>query len=507
MTTFAVEMDLIKYTNCSGTIQRNDSGAFLTAVGKSHQSESVNLLIPHHDSREISEVSNLFPSLSSSRECSSNGDVRQYQSQNMNFQQNLKHFMQPYELPSKASMSQSSFIVNQGEHCGQMLGQQTLKQPPGLLNGYEQFTSESSAGLLGLDGSASVNSAIGSKVSVEQILFAYFRYKNLKNVSGDNKTSFVKYLHSTVCSNEMCTCEWSMKLLLHITNCQSDDCHICRPWKLFCDTGILEPHLEFKSSMIVDSIVRDNEAPSGNSEAILPPTKRLKMEPAFGVSLINNTSSDLWTHKMVQPHSSEASSELQQQAESSLSSIYSEVTECNVEQLTNPMLGSMSIIETKNSVIDDTFGQTFKSETNPSEDLYANHISNHISEESDPKSLYAIASSNIKENVNKLNSTMHTLCKDPIAADIEDIQGRTGFDRAGENATKEVIDLKADQEKKTKSSNTTVNVVTLTEFFTCDQIREHIMSLRKQFGQVSIPSFNVCHYRTTLIIEYLHASY
>nr|KYP39500.1 Histone acetyltransferase HAC12 [Cajanus cajan] len=57
------------------------------------------------------------------------------------------------------------------------------------------------------------------------------------------------------------------------------------------------------------------------------------------------------------------------------------------------------------------------------------------------------------------------------------------------------MESKADQEKETESSNATVNTVSLTDFFTCNQITEHIASLRKQFNQVSTPLSTLFHYQ------------
>ncbi|XP_027357155.1 uncharacterized protein LOC113866525 [Abrus precatorius] len=665
-----VEMQMIKYRDCSGTMQKDDSMAFLNMMGNF---ESSKLLTPQHASREVSEVSNLLPGLSSL------GDTRQYQHQKLDIQQSLNHSIQPYELRGNIYMTHpSSCFVNQGEHSCQMLGQKSLKQPQCfkiLLNGNEQFTSESSAYLYGLDGSANMNSYSSSQVPVTQrILLAYF-HKNLNSVSQAN---VLKYLHSAVCCKGTCACEQYSKLLLHFDGCRRDDCHICYSWKLG-GTDILERQSEFPNSVTIGSVARENDAPSVGSKAMLPTTKRQKMEYAFDVSLINNALSDQLTPKMVQPHSFEVLSEFQQHQESSLSSIYSEVTECNVEQFTNPMLDSISNIDTKNSVIDDTVGQTFKMETVISKGLEADHISeeldlkshdakannnleenvgsnsnmhtlckelladvedsviddtvgqtfkietviskgleadhiseeldlkihdakdnnnleenvvgsnsnmhtlckelpadiedsviddtvgqtfkmeiviskglgaDHISEELDLKSHDAKANSNLKENVVGSNSNMHTLCKEPPAniednviddtvgqtfkmetviskgleadhiseeldlkshdvkannnlqetfvgsnsnmhslckelwpADIEDIQGRTRFDKAGVNATKKIIDPKADQEKETRSSNPTVDTVSLTDFFTSNQLMDHIMSLRRQFVQ------------------------
>ncbi|XP_027337207.1 histone acetyltransferase HAC12-like [Abrus precatorius] len=299
-----------------------------------------------------------------------------------------------------------------------------------------------------------------------------------KNLNGVSQANVIKYLHSTVCCKGTCTCEQYSKLLLHFDGCRCDDCQICYSLKLR-GTDILEHQFEFPNSVITGSVVGENDAPSVSSEAMLPPKKRRKMEGALGVSLINNASSDQLTPKMVQPCSSEALSEFQQHPEPPLSSIYSEVTESNVKEFTisNPMLDSISNVETKNNVIDDTVGQTFKIETVISKGLEPDHVS----EEPDFKSHDVKANSNLKETVVGSNANMHSLCKDPRPADIEHIQGRTRFNKV--NGTKRVIEPKADQDKETRSSNPTVNTVSLTDFFTSNQLMEHIMSLRRQFVQ------------------------
>lgn len=576
LTAFAGKLDLIKYGDCSRNVQKTDSMAFITTVGQSLQSESSNLLTRQHFSRKYSEVSNLSPGLRSL------GDVRHYQHQNLDFQQNLEHSVQPRVLYGKTYMAQpNSYFVNQDDICRQILGQKTLNQP--------QLSS------LGLGGSATMNSRSSSQVLVEEsILLEYFKLKEFNIVSRDD---VVKYLHSTVCSEGICNCAKNIDLLMHFDVCQGDNCYICYSWK----SRALESHLEIPNSLIMDSVVRKNKAPSGDSDAMLLPPNRRKMELAFGVSLINNANSDQLTHKMVQPcppeplpkrrkvesdfgvslinnasldqftrkmqpSYPEALSELQQEQESLPSS---EVTECNVELCTNPMLDLMSNSETKNNVVDGTFRQILKNETVLSKGSEADHISGEPDskshdeeasrnseetaiglnsivdntpckesmavdlEEPDSKSNEVKANSNFTETGVILNSYMNTLCKEPMAADIEepdcksddvkansnfletgiilnsdmntlceeparanieDIQGRTGFNHDVKDATKKVIEPKADQEKETKSPNQTVNTVSLTDFFSSNQIREHITSLRKQFNQVSTPSSSVFHY-------------
>ncbi|KAI4352261.1 hypothetical protein L6164_006530 [Bauhinia variegata] len=467
------EMDLIKYRGLSGSSQKNKSVALQTTVGKFSQSESLDSLIPQHSLTEISEVSNHFPTMSSSCHSSHLQDLQQHQLKKFDIrqnyiQQNSKHLRHLYQHCDNTFMAQSRY-----EPCHQKLGKKTFKQDQLLSrhsNSDQQFALGSSAFLNGSSGSPSVNSCGSSQVYAEyKILMAYFRFKNLNNLPGNNQISFIRYLHSKVCANGICACEQYSSLVLHFDNCQSDDCHMCWPIKLLCFTENIGNDLEFSDSI---SAIRDYGECFGNSAGMLQPTKRQKMEPSFGISAVNNEVSDPLAPKMAKSHSLEGLSELHQQPESSLS-IYSEVTENNVEQFTSPMLDSACISGMRNSLVDDTFEQTFESET-----ILSEHVEGvHTSEELHPKSLN-VKNGNLQEMVSGLNSSVHPLPSDP-SNDIKELQSRIGFDQT----QKETTEKEADLEKVAKFSNPKRNRVSLAESFTCDQIREHIMSLQQPFGQ------------------------
>ncbi|XP_061361177.1 histone acetyltransferase HAC12-like [Gastrolobium bilobum] len=401
-------------------------------------------------------------------------------------------------------------------------------------------------------------------------------------------------------------------------------------------------HLEFPNNMIMDFVARNKRAPCGNSEAKLPPPKRPKLESAFNVSLVDNRSSDNWDHEMVKPYFLEAFPKLQEQSESPISCIYSDVnisgepdpnmhTLCNYTIAadnegiqdkigfnqeavinatkkvikpydSNPVLDSISQKKTddtsepifrhtkKTSVqpggydkcyktviepddsnpavdsisisrmkTDDTSEPIFSSEIISFEDIEVVNITNEpdptmhtlyndtiaadnkaiqdrtgfnqeaginstnkviepddsnpmldsisisqmkTDDTSEPIFSSEIISSEDLEVVNisdEPDPTMHTLCNDTIVADNKGTQDRTGFNQeAGKNATNKVIEPKADQQMEKKFSNATVNIVSLTEIFTSNQIKEHIMSLRKKFIQNTFEeetgmNANTCH--------------
>nr|XP_012575344.2 histone acetyltransferase HAC12-like [Cicer arietinum] len=292
--------------------------------------------------------------------------------------------------------------------------------------------------------------------------------------------------------------------------------------------------------------IQKNFTHDGNTEAMLRPTKIQKMtESTFGVSLVNNASAEQLSYKMVQPHSIEALSEVQQQQlEFPFASVDGEVDKYSVEEFTNLVLGFSEI---NSNVMVDTFGKTLKTNTFPSKGLEV------ATERHD-----VMDSNNLNEFDIGLSSNMRTLSMDDIPTDGGGIKGRNEFDQAETNAKKKVLEpkadqemqikssstiageiqnnasvdtfgqtfkseitpskgldaspvfeepdpeihgvfdigfnqeatnaknkqkQKADQEKQTKSSNTTVNAVSLIDLFTRDQIKEHINSLRKESVQ------------------------
>ncbi|CAK8542957.1 unnamed protein product [Lathyrus sativus] len=78
----------------------------------------------------------------------------------------------------------------------------------------------------------------------------------------------------------------------------------------------------------------------------------------------------------------------------------------------------------------------------------------------------------------------HDISKVPIPIDVEDKHDIIGFNQEEKVLKRKVSEPKVDQEKQLKSSNTTVDFVSLIDFFTHDQITEHIHSLRKESLQI-----------------------
>ncbi|KAF7811232.1 histone acetyltransferase HAC12-like [Senna tora] len=462
-----VEMDLIKYRGCLGTNQGNKSMPFHTEPGGSSQSVSSNSFIPQHVTREVSEVLNNFPSQSCCFQGSTLGNITQFQSQKLDRLPSLQIFEQSHEHCSNTYIAQpKSRFSSKDEPCHQLPEQKTLKQPelPSRLpNGDQQFSSESSARCLyGSKGAASGNSCDSSKASVEhKILHAYCHYKSLTDPPRHNQVSFVRYLHSVVCNDGICYCRQYMSLVLHFDECQSADCHICWPLKLLLFTE-MEP------------------------EGTLPPAKRLKTEPTFGVSVVNNEIPDLLDSKMVNSCSPVILQELQQQPQTPFS-ICSETTENCMEPFTNAKQDSASVIEINNNVINDAFELNFESET-ISEGIEVCHTS----VDSCPQNNDMIPR-NLREYVSRSNSSIHTLQND-LGADIEDVL-RSGFNQTGENTTKKVIGPKSCLDEGTKSSNLIISGVSDGAFDSCSPV------ILPELQQQPQTPFSICSETTENCME------
>jgi len=205
------------------------------------------------------------------------------------------------------------------------------------------------------------------------------------------------------------------------------------------------------------------------THAMLQPTKRQKMtEFAFDVSWVNDANSDQSTYKTAQPCSFETLSEVQQQLET-------------IESGMIPSKGLESgMIDSRNSM-EINSRPTLKKELKDIDD----------NEE------------DIQGRTGFIQEVVYAKKELVIVHEgEEDMQGRTGFNQDGINDKKEIIESKDDQEKQTKSPNTIIEAVSLIDLFTCDQINEHISSLRKESVQVSTPPASVFNYLDLFTYDY-----
>ncbi|KAI9117788.1 hypothetical protein K1719_011203 [Acacia pycnantha] len=272
-----------------------------------------------------------------------------------------------------------------------------------------------------------------------------------------------------------------------------------------------------------------------------PPTKILKIEPTASVS--NNDIYKIWDSHMVPTNSCERLPKLHQQEEPSFPT-FPQVTKNHMESSANAMQESVSFSNANNAIgveailfgcrdkyklrdsypksndeeqdkngiestaksitnkvielEDDLDKGTMSSKTNPittdasydvleqtnkgrtiSEGIEAgNRLEDSYLNSGDVK----LTDNNPQTDVDDSNSSDHTLQKDPIV-DKDDVQRENELDQSIKNNEMEVIEPKSDLNNGEKSAVSTLRCVSLPENFTCDQIRNHIMSLKQDIGQ------------------------
>ncbi|XP_073221147.1 histone acetyltransferase HAC12-like isoform X2 [Cicer arietinum] len=453
-----LDMDTTRYSENIGTIQNNNSINFPTTKGKSVQSENLNMKLPQIVAANISEHSNRFPQQHANN---LNMDLTRYSGSMGNIQNN---------------------------------------------------------------DSISFPTTIGKSLKSEDL---NMKLPQLVSMDISEHSNLLPQQHSNNFETDLTNNRDCLEMIMQNNECMSFP-NMTPSFKL-----------NFQKNFTHD----------GNTEAMLRPTKIQKTTGStFGVSLVNNASADQLSYKTVQPHSIETLVGVQQQQlEFPFSSIDGEVDKYSVEEFTNLVLG---INEINSNVMVDTFGQTLKTNTFPSKglevaperqdvmnsnnlnefDIGLSSIMRTVSMDAIPtdggdikgRNEFDQAETNVKKKViepkpdQELQKLLSTIVGEIQNNVSDDTFGQTfksemirskgldaspvfeepdpeihgvidiGFNQEAANAKNKASEPKADQEKQTKSSNTTINVVSLIDLFTRDQIKEHINSLRKESVQTTV---------------------
>ncbi|WCJ25417.1 Histone acetyltransferase HAC12 [Euphorbia peplus] len=355
--------------------------------------------------------------------------------------------------------------------------------PPAKLNGVYVVPGRSSHLSSSTIVPAPENSSIQLKISVaQQILCAYNSHKNS---TGNHLESFIDHLHLTVCDKQTCMCDRAFPLLLHFDDCCSADCKICGPVREQCN-----PSKTYQSfEKFYNSVTRDcgSASPrwsgSCSSENMRPPAKRLKLSPDCSERLLP-PAKHLKTEKTRSLLSSENS------IASELASLA--VQPSNLEGLPSLMQFPESPISINSEVLEGGIGVLPKYIQNKSfnQDNSGDYTYRLNSERFSPS----------KELNNGPEQIDHGICGE-FADAVEDKSNELGFNAKDillkelDIASKEEMplvrtdldlakpDLEAENEKKTTQESPVIRGVSLIEFFSADEIEDHLSSLQRGIGQ------------------------
>ncbi|XP_052299079.1 histone acetyltransferase HAC12 isoform X3 [Citrus sinensis] len=332
-----------------------------------------------------------------------------------------------------------------------------------------------------------------------RILHAYINYKSSMVANGGSIVSFVNYLHSTICNIHWCGCERFCILLSHFDGCHSAECHICGPVRYASDAA---NHQKFD---IMKSSFSDTDcdwSKSGSSNCLFPSSKRLKMEHPICPFSSGVGISSFVDPLQVQSFDFGAVPPLQQLPESP-KSINSEVRELDMELLRNPAKDSTIFEGTRNSIVDHycmlnsqkvftpeefNFGSKMEEDLSSGGDiadifLDSNRLSNRL--RSSVVSVDEACGAGCKEDEvlvrAKLNETNPEIKSECVAVPV-----RTESDLTKPGTKNELIAQEADNGQPLKLRNPRTNGVSLTDFFTAEQLRAHISNLRQLVSQSAL---------------------
>lgn len=121
----------------------------------------------------------------------------------------------------------------------------------------------------------SANLSNSDNLSLHDILALYINYNSVVVDAGRIQIPFMNYLHSTVCNGKRCQCYRNSTLIAHFQNCQYAGCGMCKPVRELHSTDVKELDKN------VVAILHDEECSGFSSyinEAALPPSKRKRVE-------------------------------------------------------------------------------------------------------------------------------------------------------------------------------------------------------------------------------------
>lgn len=336
-----------------------------------------------------------------------------------------------------------------------------------------------------------------------RILRAYINYKSSVVANGGSIVSFVNYLHSTMCNIHWCGCEHFCILLSHFDGCHYAECHICGPVRYGSDAA---NHQKFDITKRSFNDTDYGSSKSVSSNCLFPSSKRLKMEHPICSFSSGVGISSFMDPLQVQSFDFGAVPPLRQLPESP-KSINSEVRELDMELFRNPAKDSTIFEGTRNSTADNYCMVNSQKVFTPEEFNFGSKMEKGDLSSGDDMADIFLDSNRLRSRVVSVHEergagfkedealvrTKLTQTNTETKSECVSVPVRTEFDLTKHGTKNEFIAQEADNGKPLKLRNPRTNGVSLTDFFTAEQLRVHISSLRQRVSQVRtslyIPTF------------------
>ncbi|MCD7450700.1 hypothetical protein HAX54_008154 [Datura stramonium] len=312
----------------------------------------------------------------------------------------------------------------------------------------------------------SANLSNSDNLSLHDILALYITYNSVVVDAGRIKIPFMNYLHSTLCNGKRCWCDRNSTLISHFQNCQYAGCGMCKPIRELQSTDVK------KSDKNVVEILHNEEC-SGFScyinDAALPPSKRKRVE---NFSILQFGPSNADSGNQQSPAAEHLS--LGQFFESPICSkknkaeIIDEIASCPEDRNTageSCNLASIDILKVDNGSF---------SSTELTNDCGLQKTEHTCTSGTD----YSEIDSSSQMSIDRLSF----LRIEPTDDQRQELQ-RTFKYKTTSSARSDLTEPKADYQMGMRSEDPKRLGISLTDFFTIEQLKDHIQSL-SQYNQV-----------------------
>lgn len=324
-------------------------------------------------------------------------------------------------------------------------------------------------------------------VSSFQVLSAYVMYKDMP-ADLRREVSFQDYMHAAECKEYLCNCPLYLELASHFDKCNHLNCNICGP---VCGTSNF--HLESrKRKKDLAEATHDGDPSSTATLLDTLPTKYPKTEsPTVGDvfsqeyadSLDQHSPPDQPPHLEQRPEAFVHNEDIQEVQPELLA----------VDRTVNCATGEETMVDDQRRNFNDAYGEEESTELKPSNDIANNEM----------KKLPELNSDHLssKEGVSDEKETSRQVHPESKHAKIEAKNSAADADESGLDSEKSMMPTVSlvDHDPVLESEKTEIKIaslvddnsglkpekikiqsVSLADFFTADQIREHLLSFTSQ---------------------------